>query len=416
MRPYQSPCFMPAPYHLLLLLPTSPLPIVSGGRLRMYHVLRALARRGHALTVLSFWRSEEQRLGLEQLAAELAIDVVAVPLARLSHTLRTPSGMMRLMATQVHGRPIDIVNWSQATMFQALDQVLATTPIDLIQVEWPYLASYTLAHPRIPSILITHDIFSVALSRRADLAKNPLDRFWLQYQAKAWKRYEASLYGQFPAVVAMSSVDAEIIRQRQPSANAVVLPNGVDTVDLTPGDIRPQVRNLLFIGAPTHAPNLDAACWLLTEIWPMLRQHNPKLKLTLVNLDHPQVRACLQPGVELLGRVPDLKPIYRQADIAMIPLRAGSGTRLKILEAFAFGVPVVSTTIGWEGLEVEPGQHLLSADSAQDFVAAVEQLINNPDDRERLTSHARELVVERYDWSHIAYLHETVYADVLESR
>ncbi len=148
----------------------------------------------------------------------------------------------------------------------------------------------------------------------------------------------------------------------------------------------------------------------------MLRQRNPELKLTLVNLEHPQVRACLQSSVELLGRLSDLKPVYRQTDIAVIPLRAGSGTRLKILEAFAFGVPVVSTTIGWEGLAVEPGQHLLSADSAQDFVAAVEQLINNRDDRERLANHARELVVERYDWSHIAHLHETVYADVLELR
>ena len=383
----------------------------------MYHILRALARRGHAITVLSFCRDEEQRRGLEQLAEELAIEVVVVPFERLSHTLRTPSGLVQILATQVRGRPIDIAVWSQPAMFRTLDQVLAGTPIDLIQVEWPYLAPYALAHPHIPRVLVTYDIFSVALSRRAALPPGPpLNRLWLQRQAKAWERYEASLYGQFAAIGAMSAVDAGIIRQRQPNANAVVLPNGVDTADLTPGDIRPQVRNLLFVGSPTHAPNLDAACWLLTDIWPALHKRYPDLKLTLVNLEHPQVRTCLNPGVELLARVPDLKPVYRQADIVVVPLRTGSGTRLKILEAFAFGVPVVSTTIGWEGLEVEPGRHLLSADSPQDFMAAVEQFINNPDDRERLASHARELVVEHYDWSHIVDLHEEMYADVLESR
>ncbi len=407
---------MPAPHHLLFLLSTSPLPIASGGQLRMYHVLRELARRGHAITVLSFWRDEEQRRGLEELAEELAIDVVAVPFARLSHTLRSLSGMKQMLATQVHGHPVDIAIWGQPAMTQALERVLASTPIDLIQVEWPYLAPYALAHPHVPRILVTYDIFSVALARRAALTTNPISRVWLQRQAKVWERYEASLYGQFAAIGAMSAVDADIIRQRNRNANAVVLPNGVDTVALTPGEIRPPVGNLLFVGSPGHAPNLDAACWLLSEIWPTLHKRHPDLQLTLVNLEHPQVRACLQPGVELLGRVPDLKPFYRQADIALAPLRAGSGTRLKILEAFAFGVPVISTTIGWEGLAVEPGKHLLSADSPQDFITAIEQLIKSQNERERLADHARELVVERYDWSHIVNLHEAMYANVLKSR
>ncbi|HEY53823.1 MAG TPA: glycosyltransferase [Caldilineae bacterium] len=402
--------------NLLFLLSTSPLPIASGGQLRMYHVLRALARRDHVITVLSFWREEGERRGLTQLAGELGIDVVTVPFTRLSRSIRTPSGFLQMLVTQVQGRPGDIAIWSQPAMFQALEQALASASIDLIQVEWPYLAPYALAHPHIPRVLVTYDIFSVALSRRAALAANPFSHFWLRRQASVWKRYEASLYGQFAAIGAMSAVDAEIIRHRNAAANPVILPNGVDTTALTPGEIRPLVRNLLFVGSPTHAPNLDAACWLLTAIWPELHRRHPELELTLVNLEHPQVRACLKPGVELLGRVPDLKPIYRQADIAVAPLRAGSGTRLKILEAFALGVPVVSTTIGWEGLTVTPGKHLLSADDAQDFVEAIEHLIGYPHERERLVRQARALVVEHYDWSHIAQLHETMYESVLALR
>ena len=380
----------------------------------MYHVLRQLTQRGHGITVLSFWRDEQERQGLEQLAKELSIHVIAVPFTRSSKVLRTPVGVKQMLAASVRGQPIDIAIWSQTVMFQAMDQVLSNTLIDLIQVEWPYLAPYALAHPHLPRILVTYDIFSVALSRRSDLSTHPVTRSWLQSQAKAWERYEASFYEQFDAIGAMSPIDAGIIRQRAPDANAVVLPNGVDTTALMPGEIRPDVRNLLFVGSPGHAPNLDAACWLLSHIWPLLHRQFPNLKLTLVNLGHQKVRACLQPGVELVGRVPDLQPIYRQSDIALVPLRAGSGTRLKILEAFALGVPVVSTSIGWEGLSVEPGKHLLSADSPRSFVAAITQLIDHQNERERLASHARELVVERYDWSRIADLHEAMYAGVLD--
>ncbi len=407
---------MPASYRLLFLLSTSPLPVASGGQLRMYHVLRELAQRDHAITVLSFYQTDDQRQGLEELAEELSIDVHIVPFARLSDSLDSPARMFQLLSAQMRGQPTDVAIWSQSAMFQAMDRVLSTTSIDLIQVEWPYLAPYALAHPTIPRILVTYDIFSVAFARRAALASNRLKRFRLLRKAKAWGRYETTLYNQFAAVGAMSPVDANMIRRFAPDANAVVLPNGVDTLTLTPGEIRPQARTLLFVGSPTHAPNIDAACWLLTEIWPILTRRYPDLKLTLVNLEHPTVRAYLQPGVELLGRVPDLEPIYRRADIAVVPLRAGSGTRLKILEAFAFGVPVVSTSIGWEGLAVKPGKHLLSADSAQDFATAIAQLIDRQDERRLLAGNARRLVVEHYDWSRIADLHEALYASVLDEK
>jgi len=404
---------MTASYRLLFLLPTSPLPIFTGGRLRMYEILRHLSQH-HQITVLSFWRDEEARSGLEQLAGQLDITVEAVPFERIRGGGNPLPIAFRRLRTRLSEKPTDVGIWDQPSMHKEVERVLAKNPIDLIQVEWPYLAPYALVHPHIPHILVTYDIFSVAFSRRAALTTNPLSRFELQRQSQAWKRYETELYSQFVAIGAMSPVDAEIIRQRAPGANAVVLPNGVDTSVLTPGEIRPRIRNLLFVGSPTHAPNLDAACWLLTDIWPLLHRHFPYLKLTLVNLEHPKVRACLQPGVELLGRLPDLKPIYRQADIALVPLRAGSGTRLKILEAFALGVPVVSTKIGWEGLAVEPGKHLLSADSPPEFVATITQLINHRNDRESLARHARELVVERYDWSQIADLHEAMYANVLD--
>ena len=400
------------PLRLLVVLPTSPLPVFSGGRQRMVEVLRRLAVR-HEVTVLSYWRDEEAREGLQRLAKDMPVDVVPVPFARLRPGRRLPRQLWRRWQGKRQGLPADVPVWDQPAMHEAVSRVLASRPIDLVQVEWPYLSTYALAHPETPSILITHDIFSVGLQRRAPLVAGLGQRQRLQKQADAWTRYESRVYPRFGAVAAMSATDAAIIRQRAPAAKVVVLPNGVDTTALTPGEIRPQVQRLLYVGSPTHAPNLDAACWLLMDIWPALHRRHPELRLTLVNLDHPQVRACAPPHVEITGRIPDLVPLYRQTDLVLVPLRAGSGTRLKILEAFALGVPVISTPIGYEGLDVSCGEHLLAAETSSEFVDAVERLMADIDLRRGLASTARALAVARYDWSTIVALHEEAYQKVL---
>lgn len=395
---------------LLLLFPTSPLPVFSGGRRRIYEVTRRLARR-HELTILAFWRDEEARAGLAQLAAETGAEVVAVPFREGRWERYGPAAWRRAWRAWRGPLPADVVLWQRPGMQAALAQVLARQAVDLIQVEWPYLAPYALAHPHIPAVLITHDIFSVALRRRAGL-EGRLRRSRLAAQARRWERYEAAMYPRLAAVAAMSAVDAEHIRRLAPTARVVILPNGVDTAALTPGPVRAQARHLLFVGSPTHAPNLDAACWLLETIWPRLKARHPELTLTLANLDHPQIRRRLGVGVECTGRLPDLTPLYRRADIALAPLRAGSGTRLKILEAFALGVPVVSTSLGHEGLEVTPGEHLLGADDAEAFVAAIERLLADADLRRRLAAQARRLVETHYDWEAIVARHERLYLEL----
>ncbi len=393
---------------LLLLFPTSPLPVFSGGRRRMYEITRRLARR-HELTILAFWRDEEARAGLAQLAAETGAEVIAVPLRQGRWGHYGPGAWIRRWQALRGPLPADVVLWQRSAMATALADSLARKGVDLIQVEWPYLAPYVLHHPRPPAVLITHDIFSVALARRAGLERRGRLRRRLLEQARRWQHYETDLYPRLAAVAAMSAVDAGHIRRLAPTARVVILPNGVDTAALTPGPVRPQARHLLFVGSPTHAPNLDGACWLLETIWPPLKARHPELTLTLANLDHPRIRRRLTVGVECTGRLPDLTPLYRRADIALAPLRAGSGTRLKILEAFALGLPVVSTGLGHEGLEVTPDEHLLSADDAETFVAAVERLLADADLRRYLALQARHLVETRYDWEIIVAQHEELY-------
>jgi len=393
---------------LLILSPISPLPIFTGGRQRLYHITREQARR-HEVTFLSFCRNQEEQEGLARLERELGIRVVGVPFIGLRRMLKGVPGRdgvalaRRYWQAWRHHLPRDIPVWDQPAMHRALTQELARARYDIVQVEWPYLAPYALRDGLPPTVLITHDIFSVGLARRAAVQEDARARRALQEQARRWEAYERFIYPRFALVAAMSEADAAIIRARAANARVILSPNGVDARGIRPGPLRPEVRHLLFVGSPTHEPNLDAACWLLRTIWPSLRSRHPHLTLTLVNLDHPRVHACAAgvAGVRITGRVPDVLPFYREADIALAPIRAGSGTRLKILEAFAAGVPVVSTSIGHEGLAVTPGEHLLVGDTPDAFLAAIEQLMASFSLRQHLARNARSLAETRYDWSKI---------------
>ncbi len=405
---------------ILVLSPISPLPIFTGGRQRLYQVTREQARR-HRVTFLSFFRTQEEREGLEQLGRELGVRVKGVPFlsprrvvvsGRGWHDLfRITAGYFRVWRA---GWPQDVAVWEQPGMHRALITELETSSYDLLQVEWPYMASYAMADLGIPTALITHDVFSVSLARRAELQKQSRARAHLQEQARRWRTYEAVIYPRFSLVAAMSRTDAVWIHERAPQARVILSPNGVDVRGIQPGAVRDRARHLLFVGSPTHEPNLDAACWLLTVIWPQLRARAPHLTLTLVNLDHPRVRACTvgSQGVHITGRVADVLPFYRQADIALAPIRAGSGTRLKILEAFAAGVPVVSTTLGCEGLEVLPGRHVEIADDATTFVTTVLALLESPGRRQALAQAARALVEAQYDWRRIVDRLDEAYKSV----
>ncbi len=405
---------------LLILSPISPLPIFTGGRRRLYHITREQARR-HDVTFLSFCRSEEEREGLITLGKTLGIRVRIVPFRSLKRVFKGQFHWDLVHIAHEHWRvrrqhlPPDIAVWNQPAMHRALTDELATHTYDILQIEWPYLAPYAFQRPWPPTVLITHDIFSVGLARRAEHQTDPRKKTQLLEQANLWAAYERIIYPRFTRVAAMSHQDAAIIRERAPAANIIISPNGVDAQGIRPGPMRPQVRQLLFVGSPTHDPNLDAACWLLQSIWPELHARHPHLSLTLLNLDHPRVRACAanQPHVHITGRVPEVLPYYHKADIALAPIRSGSGTRLKILEAFAAGVPVVSTSIGHEGLKVVPGKHLLVGDSSESFIAAISQLIDSLPLRKTLVTHARNLVEADYDWSKIVDALDQDYAEIL---
>jgi polysaccharide biosynthesis protein PslH len=212
-----------------------------------------------------------------------------------------------------------------------------------------------------------------------------------------WQSFQRSVASEVERVVLCSDVDV----QRSGIPNAVAIPNAFPNPARSVGHVQvgdPPV--ILLQGSLRYAPNIDAVDWLIGQIAPRLWEKVPAAQIRLVGKPTRGIESRhYPPSVTVVGGVPDMEPELERADIAVVPLRIGSGTRLKILESFAHRVPVVSTSLGADGLDVQDGVHLLLADDAETFATACQRLLRDSDLRKRLVDAAEELYLQRYEWS-----------------
>jgi glycosyltransferase involved in cell wall biosynthesis len=234
------------------------------------------------------------------------------------------------------------------------------------------------------------------------LAPNPAMRLRFRFDALKARAFERRLIGRVRLTVAVSAADAAVFRSLAPGAAVVVRPSGADlrTRDFVDHS-RARADRLVMTGTLGYLPNLDGANWMFDRILPRLLARRPSIRLSLVGAAAPPSLQGRE-GVDVAGRVPDVRPYLHAADLFVAPLRAGGGTRLKLLEAFAVGLPVVATSVAAAGLDVADGVHLRIADEAEAFARAVLELLDDVQARSRLAHAARRLVESRYDWRTIA--------------
>jgi glycosyltransferase involved in cell wall biosynthesis len=217
------------------------------------------------------------------------------------------------------------------------------------------------------------------------------------------QRYERARMGLYQGYVACSEGDAALICRYAPGIPYIVIPNGVDLSAFVPSG-RPKASQptLLYVGSMYYPPNVDAVQFFFQSIYPSIREAQPGIRVQIVgHMPPPEVRQWERlPSVEVTGGVPDVRPYYEEATVFIVPLRLGGGTRLKIPEAMAMGLPVVSTRIGAEGLDIQPGENILIADDPVSFARSVLQLLSDPELRERIAAGGRRLA-QRYDWKEL---------------
>ncbi len=310
----------------------------------------------------------------------------------------------------------------------AVLRALAQGEYSVLHVESIEMAPYALAAlranlPRRPRILFDDLNAEYLLQRRAFETDLGHPRRWVAaaYSFVQWRRlarYERQVCRLADCVVAVSEWDRDALARLAPGANVCVVPNGIDassyvnyaaegqgpTAD-TPGP------KLVFTGKMDFRPNVDAVCWFVDAILPRVRAHVPDAHLYIVGQrPAPAVQALgSRPGITVTGFVPDVRPYIAAADVYVVPMRMGGGTRLKVLEAMTMGKAVVSTSLGCEGYGLTPGREIVVADDAARFADETVALLRDPARREQLGALAREFAVSRYDWSRIVPLLERAY-------
>jgi sugar transferase (PEP-CTERM/EpsH1 system associated) len=396
---------------IAMLAPRLPWPLDSGASIRNYHLLAALARH-HSLSLLAFApRPESADRGP---VAELCATIVLSPLPAPRPISR------RALDLLVNPRP-DLAERMWSADFQAkFMRLLRDVRPDAVQVEGLEMARYPLELGAPGSMAYrlvydAHNVEYVLQARAAHMAARSLavrPAIYSAIQAFKLRRFEIRLWCAAAHTLTVSAADAGAVRELAPEAAVTVVPNGVDVDSYQPTQPGSQDPSLvLFVGRMDFRPNVEAVEWFCRSVWPAVRQTHAGARFAIVGASPGrQVRALSGPDVDVTGYVADVRPWLARAGVVVVPVRSGSGTRLKVLEAMAAGKAIVSTALGVEGIAVEPGLHALVTDTAAGFGAAVSEVLADPARGRALGDSARRLAIERYGWSSVLAPLPGVYA------
>jgi glycosyltransferase involved in cell wall biosynthesis len=375
-----------------------PFPPTNGHRLRTWALLRALAGEGHQVTLVSFAEPEElHREDAELRAVCRAVERVPVPGV---HRARWEP--LRRALAVFSPEPYGVRRFRSPAFTAGLTRALAGERFDLVICDGIYNVQNLPGGLTVPVLLNKDDVAHVILERYARLARNALARLYARLEACKVKRWERQACAGVAANLVCSEVDRDILQRLCPGVPMLVVPNVVDTEHYAPaGEGEP--LTVLFQGGMDWHPNRDAVEFFAAEILPELRRLVPAVTFRVAGRspsDDFRRRFAGPPGLEFTGTVPDMRTEIARAAVCVVPLRIGSGTRLKILEAAAMGKAIVSTRLGAEGLEFRDGEDIVLTDDARAFARATADLLADPARRRKLGEAARQRA--EADYSHSA--------------
>lgn len=392
---------------VLQLAPRVCWPLDTGAKLRNYHLARILSENA-CVSLLAFQHEGEPDT-IPQNHYEQMVTVKRDHGYPLTKVLRGAFGTT----------PLPLLNYTTEPMKRALKQLLADNDFDLVQLESIHLMGYVpiIRASRSNPLVICdwHNIESELMRRYGERERNILRRNYARRTTKLMADAEKQAMVELDAHVTVSERDAELLHALNSEARVSTIENGVDAVFYSDAQIANAHQRwatettevlsgkdrIVFVGSMDYHANIDGVISFCRAVWPRLRECRPDLVFTIVGRDPtPAVRdlASLS-GIEVTGTVDDVRPYYHEALASVVPLKVGGGSRLKILEAMAAGVPVVSSTLGAEGLNVHNEKDILIADSDDSMIEAVVRIIEDNELRSQLVNAGRELVFNEYDWS-----------------
>ena len=387
--------------HLTLDLPYPP---VAGAQVRDLALISRLAAR-HEIDLVAFCETAPRP------GAVAEMERICRSVSVITRPALGPAGLAAHIARQsLKGRPIACANYVFPEVEARLRALVAERRPHILQIEHSFLAPYVEAAGGARTVLSLHNVGAIQHARIAALPGPWRQRLAEKAKSALMQRWEGAWVDRFDLSVAMSEDDAAALRGLGTRGRVEVIPNGVDCKRLSPPPAGGSPA-LLFLGNLSYLPNIDAVRFFAREVLPLVREALPEARFLVAGRSpRPDLLAGIDPdGIEIIADPPEIYPIYARATAAVVPLRAGGGTRHKILEAMAARRPVVSTALGAEGLGAAHEKTALIAEKPEEIAEAVIRLDRDQALADRLTEAARRFVETRYDWDRLASRLEALY-------
>lgn len=391
---------------ILMLTPYLPYPLMSGGQIRTYNLLKKLAHR-HEITLFALIKEESEREHIPELKKYCA-QVKAFKCSRKPFTLNN------IVRTLFSAYPFLVIRNHVPEIITQVKKELATHSYDLIHAETFYMMPH-LPPTQIPVILVEQTIEYLgyeSYAQRAPTLLKPL----LKIDINKIKHWEKHFWRRAQKLIVMSQADKQFIAHEinQPQKIEVV-PNGVDTQWFNQKRrCLPTQPTVLSVGTFKWLPNIEAVNFLVKKVWPLLTKQNTTARLWIVgNAPTPEITAYQNQDskIKVTSNIPDIRDAFKKAHVLAAPVFSGKGTRYKILETMVSGTPVVATSIAVEGLGVETGKHVLLADSAAQMADKISWLFDHPGESKKIARRAKQFVTQHYDWKNISSKLDDVYQE-----
>ncbi|MCX8052393.1 MAG: glycosyltransferase family 4 protein [Armatimonadetes bacterium] len=412
---------------ILFLSQLFPLPADSGGKIKSLCMLRALASE-HDVCLLAYVRNKAEQESVEDLR-RMCRFVEVVPFVRSRF-----ADFRQALSSLFFRRSFIVTRDFRREMLNRFQQVVRDFVPDIVHIDHLQMAQFVDFDGPYRTVLDQHNVESTIVKRIAETSTNPLMRAYAGIEWPKLFEYEIEICRKSDLVIAVSEEDAETLRRMiSPDLSSVrrgemktfsgsylarrgiveCVPIGVDVNSIPVVQRVENSKNILFLGTMYWPPNIDCVLYFHSKILPIVRSKLPDCVFTIAGQKPPRAvrRLACESGIRVTGYVRDARELAANCGVFVVPLRSGSGVRVKILGALAMGLPVVSTSIGAEGLKVAHGEHILIADSPEDFAKAVIDVLNDPNLARELGRKGRELVEREYSWEVVGSRLLSLYSD-----
>ncbi len=380
--------------NILFISTENPIPPDHGHHIRTYHILKALARK-HTLHFVGFTQDDSGFAHEDQLYE--FCDTVRIFELHFRGWRQLALAVKNLFSAM----PLIAQKYYQAAAAHYISEVISGHRIDALHIDMLHIAEYRRVAGDLPSILVNHNVESLRLKRWALLEQNPFLRIFLQFQNIKLRRYEQKTCQRFDKCMTVSDQDQSLLQQLCGNGDFVTIPNGVDIDYFAQNGESVKPNTLVWTGSMASPYNRDGVLYFCAEIWPLIKAQMAELTVTFVGGSPPadlQQEARQGTTFRCPGYVSDVRPYVAQAAVFIAPLRAGSGTKIKVLNAMAQGKAIVTTSIGAEGIDVTNGQELFIADLPREFADKIVYLLRHPNFAREMGQRARKRIEQKYDW------------------